>query len=432
MQRLFHATAVAMVLTAVLAAPAHADVAANVTSPRSGEQLTAPTPVEVRVTRALLDPEVSGVSVRISADGREPSPGTQELALSCLSGCGSTESVWGGIDVEPDLAPFADDESEVCNGRWFLQPRASGGSFGAGVALHVSAQPTAVPSVVVTANGTTPTVSWTSSPTPDVTGYRVERSSGGTWTEIAAVGPTVTSARDVTLASGTYRYRVVALRADGRSASGEWLGPCKDTGRDLATASAPREITLRSASGSSGGSSSGSGGESTGSGSTGTSGGSGSTGSTGGQAGATTPTSGGAEATGAGETGETAGETTGSSAGSTAQAGSGPRTQVAAPPSASRGGPNLSAPRLPDQPGAPAETYYGEDDGFTDELDYGEVDPVTGLPIAGGSQTIRIPGGMETFFTSTLDQERVLKPIAGGLILVTLALHLRRWTREQG
>jgi hypothetical protein len=65
------------------------------------------------------------------------------------------------------------------------------------------------------------TLNWTPSPTPDVTGYTVERASGGGWTVVADLsGRTSASWADTSVSGGrSYTYEVVASSPSGSSAS---------------------------------------------------------------------------------------------------------------------------------------------------------------------------------------------------------------------
>lgn len=400
----------AAVLTAALL-PVSASAAARATLVSPGRDAVVSSPVElrVRVTREVFEPDATQVHVRLSADGSGPAPGTSPAALTCISGCGSTDAVWGGRSYDPaTAAPFGGGPG--CNGRWYLQVAVDGGGFGSGTPFVASAPASPARNVRVAIDGRDAVVTWGRAPEPDVVGYRIERRDAGSW---AAVGEAPASADrfvDADLDEGSYEWRVVTLRPDGRG-SGSALSACADREADLTTTSAttrgrvteppPPPPSPTAAPGPDDDATSGGDGTTSGDGTDG--------GTTTGDGTSHGPGTG-AEAPAAGSGAGTGTPTTEDTSG----------TPVAAP----------AAP-APEAPAAPTqeERYYGEDQGVG-TLDYGDAVPgtdpdATAAAPAGGTW---VPGGVS--ISTQLDQARILRPVAGGLVLLTFAFHIRRWQRE--
>ncbi len=435
-------------LAAVLATagPALAATSASVTSPAAGSVVTGPTPIEVQVSRDLIDRPPSQVEVRLSADGQAAADGTTAVALDCIEGCNGTDSTWGGATLQPaTAAPFS--SRAVCNGRWYLQPSVDGGAYGAGAPIVFSSPGSPVSGFSVTDGPGSADLQWIPAGEPDISGYRIERRvAGGDWGAVTTVGPSATSYRDE-VAAGDYAYRIVTLRPDGQ-VDGQPAAPCADGGQDLATTSGTRSVTVPPAPAPSpsadGGSASGAGtsGQSTSGQSTGSPTDQGAGGSDG-------------TAAGTGGTGRTAGGSQGSGEGSTDGGGSRPAAgdasgqptsgspQRVAPPPAPRRSTQESAdaPALPvEQRSAAGPRYYGEDQPYSDTLSYGDAPVVAGRPAAAPSPSAPATatatgdalaaGVVDPFGEQSLELGRILRPVAVGLLLVAIGLHLRRWLRE--
>lgn len=408
--------------------PASAEARATVTSPGQNAVVSDPVDLTVTVTRELLDPEVRTVALRLSADGANRAAGTKTVVLSCVSGCGSERSTWSGPAFVPaTAAPFASES--VCNGRWHLQPSVDSGPFTSGTTVSVAVAPSPARAVSSSTRGTDEiTVRWEAAPEPDVAAYRVERRvDGGSWRTVATVDAGQTSLTRRGLAPGRYEHRVVTLRPDG-FIDGTPAPPCGDQQHDLAATSATTSATLgRSSSPSpSPGSTSSPRPSSSPGPSTGGNGGDGDQtgGDPSGEPGdGSSPDPSASPSDGSGAPGD------GPSPGATRR-GEAPR--IGAPPSARREGPRLSAPSLPSQPGSRQEdVYFGEDGPFSEELDYGDAEGIRDEDPGSRSVTQRVVGGVEVFTERLVDPERILRPIAGGLIALTLGLHLRRWQRDE-
>lgn len=438
--------AVAVVVVLVTAAPALAAVTANMRSPGSGATVTGPVELRVAVTRSnpLLDPEVERVAVRLGAAPGTSAPGSSAAELDCLQGCapepGAEEetSVWGGVRFDPASpgAFFSGGTGPVCNGRWYVQPGVNG-SFEnyPSVEFGVAAAPTPVGSLASSGDLEGITVTWSGPPEQDVAGYVVQRRPEGqsSWTSLRVLEPGTTSYRDAGLDPGGYDHRVVTLRHDGRTPGGEWVAPCQDSetapGSALvasspattATVPAPPPPSPSPSPSPTGGAS----GEPAPSPSpTGDGGGGGESG----------------EDSGGEGTGGTGGESPGPTSGGAGGGGGGGGGQVAPPPPPQRSQQRQAEPPLPAQPRPPPprQRYFGEDDPFSEQLDYGDTrPPEVAAPSPAptrteGAGTERGPEAVRSFVVRNLNQERVLEPLAGGLVLIGLALHLARWLREPG
>lgn len=97
------------------------------------------------------------------------------------------------------------------NGEYVAKARGNcvSGSDESSVRVYVDNAPSTPSGVSASNNGGTITVSWNGNPEPDITGYRVERDSGGGFQSIGTVGGT--SMTD-SPGAGSHSYRVVAIR----------------------------------------------------------------------------------------------------------------------------------------------------------------------------------------------------------------------------
>lgn len=434
-RRAILAVCAAATLVAGSALPATASGSVNVERPFEGSIITSATAVVVAVQEdgcggALEDPATASVDARLATHDGQPFPGSHEAALQRNGDCADTTR-WGGVSVDPaaPMAFFGSGAAPMCNGRWRLQARADGGSWGTGASFQVRRPPAAPADVAAQASGDLVKVTWTKNREPDLAGYRVERRyDGGTWLAAGSVAPSTTSLSDDDVSAGTWEYRVVALRPDG-----DGQQACQDTEPDLETASASRQVTVAEqpapgASPSPSPSPRTGGGSTDGSSSDGSEDSGGTTGDDTSSDGSSEPgtTDGGDWTTGGSDT-TSSGSTDGSSSG----------RRIAAPPAATRTGPDTSAPVLPEVagPGQPRERYYGEDEEYDPALDFGGAEPVEGSETRSRTRTTvaerMVPQAVQDLVARYVDPHRVLKPIAAGLVLVAVAMHLRRWSREQ-
>ncbi|MDP9023001.1 MAG: fibronectin type III domain-containing protein [Actinomycetota bacterium] len=424
MRRLAATAATALIVVLVTAGTAAAAVTASVTSP--GTKIDGPAAVAVRVDRDLTD-SVTAVGVRLRSGGREVRLVEGLECQGCKNNPAWTTSDWAGKTLNPSGLP---------NGTYHLHPVVDGKEFG-GREVWISVPPSPVSNLKTSVSGQDVTVTWTRAPEPDISAYRVQRRiSGGAWQQIASVGPGADRYAE-RLSPGTYEYRIVTVRPDGNGGHIAVTSPAV-----AAAVKSPPPPTQPSET-SGGGSTEGTGGSTSGgstSGSTdGSTGGSdgGSTGATGEtttQPGSGTATGDPASADGEGTAGD--GPQDAPSEASTTQpsvrtAGAGRR--VAPPPGVRRSltlkGFDLS---LPDpQVAGPRERFYGQDQPFSEELDYGDIDPITGEPrVREGTAMRRVPGAVQEFIVARLNAPLVAIPAAAGLLCIALGLHGMRWLRQ--
>lgn len=425
-------------LVVLPAATAHAAGTARITSPGSGATVTAPTPLVAEVVGqagTFLNPRNHAVRFRIADHtGATILDGTSPVDGTCRENCAG-DSTWSGGTFDPaTLAPFA--SRPVCNGTYTLQVRVDDGAW-TGHAVRVARAPSAPGEVAVDAGIREATVSWAAAPEPDIAGYRVQRRAGGSWTTVGQVGPDARSLTDDEVAAGEVEYRVASLRGDGQ-ANGQPAPACADTEPDLATASAPVPTTVRSSSTSSTTSAPAKPTPSSSPSDGGTSGDGDGDGTADGQDGEGGTTDGGttdgdAGSDDAGADGDTATE---DDAPAPARR---PGNRVAPPAAVGTvSGPGVDVPMVPgaDSPQVASEQeerFYGQDDEFSEELDFGDLGSVEAIGEDGTTletRVVRVPGALQSILGEELDLGRVLGPVAAGLIMLTFALHLRRWTRE--
>lgn len=362
-------------------------------------------PIVVSVERGLGE-SVTGVQVRLRPDGGAALDGGRVLALSCVDaeGCGNvgdTQESWGGVRLAPDATPFTD--TEVCNGAYLLEARTEGATTWAASSRVVLTDDVSPPTGVgLDARDGEVTVTWSRVTTPDLRIVVQRRSGSGAWTERAEVAADAGRFVEQVVA-GTYEYRVVAVRGDGW-VDGAPVAPCADDDRDLVAAAPARSVTVAGDAGRPlppTASPSPAAGEGSGSGATESP-----TGSAGG--------GGGSE---------------GDGTSSQPEAAPPPGRRIAAPPPAQGTAPRASAPGLGAAADAPrGERFFGESSGYTEELAYDGVDPVRDIGAA--AQVGGLPGAFAAVSTLDVDLRRILTSVAAGLVMITLALHLRRWSRE--
>lgn len=425
---------VTIAATFAIAVPATAAMAAGtgvITSPAAEATVDSGVPIEVQVTgnTGLFGPNHQ-VQVRLADLAQQPL--SEPVALNCLSGGDScrADSTWGGQTFNPtNLAPFA-VTAPACNGGYHLQVRVDGGNW-TGHRVRVAAAPAAPSGVKVTAGTETATISWTLAGHPDITGHHIQRrAAGGDWATVGTVAGSATSWTDSDAPAGDLEYRVATMRGDGAAADGSPVAPCSDTGTDLATFSdaVPTTVRAAQASGDSGGGS--------------TSGPSRPRPTTqspdadGGDTGGESPSEGASDGDSAPDGGAGAEDPTDPEASEAprVERRAGSRVAPPAPIEQSMRG-DVTVPRTevssPDAPRVAEERYYGEDDEFSEDLPFAEAaGSGSGPAPTTETRTIRVPGALQSVLGEEVDLARVIQPIAGGLLLLTIALHLRRWIRE--
>lgn len=397
-RRLTAAVTVLSAAMALLATTAGSALAADIrfTSPHSGQEVAGPVDIEVRVNRQPTE-QVDSVEVRLSPDGSSPAAGSHPVSLGCQSRCGPSPGqinqdpaqftgwqTWGGAELDP-RSPTAFGLSEpLRNGGWHLQARVNNGSWSSAVDFVVSVPPSPVSGLAGRFINGWVELSWNPSPEPDVSGYRIQRQRPGdtAWQQVGAPGPQTTSYQETAGPPGTYRYRVVTVRPDGR-------------GGKLTATSQPVSVVVQKA-GSPGGPSSG----------------------------PAPPPPG---PTGAGPVG---GPSPGPSVGTIPPPGGLSGGGVNAPPGVRRAVQLESADRPQPPRAAPAPTrYYGENGPFSRELDYGNQGPV-----AAGREDEAAGGAGPRLIREVIDRFNagpVAASMAGGLVLIALGLHTLRWMRQE-
>ena len=432
--------ALVALLAMLPAGAAHAAGAGQVTSPANGATITSATGITVQVTGragSVLDPRDHVVWVRL-ADRSGATAVGQAVQASCADNCGG-DSTWTAPALDPGtMAPFG---GPVCNGGYTIQVQVDDGAW-TGHPIRLARAPHAPRDVAVTPGTEAADVTWGAAPDGDVAGYRVERrASGGSWKVVGTTGAGARGLADADAPAGSVEYRVSTLRGDGL-VGGAPADPCADTEPDLATPSAPVATTVRAPAGStsdgptsparptptpSSGSGSGSGGDGD-DGSAATGGDGSGSGGDGTGDDVVADDSGGDAQPGADDT---------ASDGGSAPARR-PGNRVA-PPTAVGTVTNPSV-TVPDAPRADSplvatggERYYGEGEEFSEEMDFGDLGAVEALPedaVTTETRVIRVPGALQSVLGEELALNRVLAPVAGGLIMLAFGLHLRRWTRD--
>lgn len=391
----FSLLAALVAVALLLPTTASADARASVVAPGRDAVVQSPVALEVEVTREVLDAPPGRVQVRLSADGSGAAAGSRPVDLRCLSGCDTTTAVWGGRSYDPaTAAPFGGGPG--CNGRWYLQVALDDGRFASGTPVVASAPASPPRDVRVAIEGRDAAVTWGRAPEPDVAGYRVERRDSGSWSPVGEVGADATRFVDGDVAEGTYEWRVVTLRPDGRVAGGP-AAPCADGEPDLETTSAAARgrVTQPPPSPAPSPSSSSDPG----------------------------PDQGTADGTGVGDAPVAGDGEVGSDSGEASPDGE----AVATEPTTAGTAP-ASAEAATDEPRD--ERYYGEGE-EVGTLEYDDVVPGDRPTAAAPQGGTWVPGGVSVTTQRDLDRTRILRPVAGGMVLLTFAFHIRRWQREQ-
>ncbi len=386
-RRIVWTTAVLAVLLVVPSVPASA---AEFTLAEPDGDVTGATPLEVHLERDFGGERLRRVRVGLEKDGQRLG---MPVDLRCQSGCeiGDPTAVFvlpddGEFDPSTG-APF-DIEAPMPNGTYRLRVDLIKDSrfqdderFDADI--HLAVAPSAPKQLAAEVEDREVSLTWKAPPEPDVERYRVERRIDGEWEEISTTSST--SSVDEP-GGGTHSYRVVALRSDGRGGS-------------LETASSAKEVEVEpheDDEAGEGGGNGGNGGDGDGTEEAGTEGGGDDDGN-----------GDGGESDGA----DTAGQDTSSTESAESGSSSRDRSGAEAP---STGGNRSSIPGV----------GSGED-GYGTELDYG----ATGNGEGGDDVMVANPGGFRGAMDQIFDAERVAVPVATGLVLTGLGMHLWRWLR---
>lgn len=411
-RRLAAATALAGLLLLCLPAGAWAEPSVTLAGPTDGV-VRERTELRIEVQR-----QDGFETLRGGARARPTSGGTW-VDLDCVGNCESDRSRVYGIEVDPRSgAPFFSrtpangqlDLDVQVDYRRNLQNRSRTVTF----PLVFDAPGSPVTDLVADVSPDGVRLTWNRAPEPDISGYRVERTdAAGKTSQLADLDQGATNLADGA-APGAYTYRVVTIRPSGRSGTHE-------TSATVDVSVPEPEPTPPPASGGNGGGDGGGNGN----------GGGGSGGGNGGGSGG----------------GDGGGDRGGSSSGGSSSRDGGSGSTDGADRSGSSGSssraPRSSTPRAPsiqfERRGIPS---LSSADGFSGELDYGaELPEVAGEgrdaeadadPDGDDEVVLANPGrgsGGGTVLERLTDPDRVAIPIAGGLLLTAVGLHLWRWLR---
>jgi hypothetical protein len=218
------ATLVVLVATLCLALPTAAlAVGATLRGPSDGV-VTGPTSLDLRIHREPFE-AISRIDATLYRGGA-PLDGSRARELcEGLRDCpnGSREADYR-IPFDPrDGAPFlANGGRTLANGPYEL---VVGIQVGQEVQqrplpLTLSVPPAAPSDLRVSTAGTQVSIQWTRGAEPDLAGHRIERSSGSGWARAGEVGGTAEAYVDEP-GPGSHRYRVVVIRPNGRGGSYE-------------------------------------------------------------------------------------------------------------------------------------------------------------------------------------------------------------------
>ena len=207
----------------VRAAPAMAVEEWGVAAPSSGTTIRDRTHLSAFAT-AMPAERVEAVVLRLIGPGLAGAP-TRELQFEAGTPDGG-RSAWG-IDLEP-LASWAAGGGPMANGRYRIEvqvrsslqgvPQEPTGWQGHAIVLDVPPPATRVEVAVAAADARTFDVTWQPVSVPDFVRYEVERAAGldGPWATVARVPAAgATELIDAVEEPGDYRYRVVVVRAGG-------------------------------------------------------------------------------------------------------------------------------------------------------------------------------------------------------------------------
>jgi hypothetical protein len=384
-RRLPHVVAIAAIALLLFPTAAAPPYSLAVENPGNGTVSRA-LDVKVRVNSDLTDPRVTGLRVRL-ASGGDP------VEATCVDACGERGPVFS-FPLDPRAgAPFAD--GPLPNGRTAFEAivsRELGDDQRLAFDLNLRVPGSAVGGLAATIEDRKVRLAWRRAPEPDIERYRVERCGGvcgdesGSWEALRETQPSASSFTDEP-GDGEFSYRVVTIRSTGGDGA-------------LETVSSPVVAEVVAVANGNG---DGSGGDGNGD-----------------------------EADGNGN----GGNGNGDGADDRPQRPERPRSESRERP---RSG---SAPSISSgERGAPRESAGVPEvaDAFEPELDYSGMD--ARLRGGDGGSTpddtdiddeviVGAPrDGDGTFFGALTDPDRVAVPIAGGLLLTAVGLHLWRWLK---
>lgn len=202
MKRFSVLLALALGISGLLASPARADgISVSMTSPGNGAVARGSISVKGFASSDEGIQSMQLVVAGVTVGTMSPSGNKAELSY-----------VWNTV-----YAPQT--YSMIANGDYYAHITAtskSGAQATDEVTILVDNAPSVPKGVSASASGSSVNISWAANPEPDISGYKIERSSGGGWGQVATVGGT--SYTD-NVGAGQHTYRVTALRPSPVSGS---------------------------------------------------------------------------------------------------------------------------------------------------------------------------------------------------------------------
>jgi hypothetical protein len=216
----------ALVAALALLLPATALAAgATLRGPADGV-VSGATSLDVRVTREAFE-AISAIDLGLRRGGAPIEGSTTRRLCEGLRDCpNSDRSADFRVPFDPRTgSPFLPSTAArmLPNGAYELRVSIEIGrdTQERSLDLTLSVPPASPSDVRASAAGQQVTVEWGRASEPDLAGYRVERAAGsGSWSNRAQLGASSTAFADEP-GPGTYRYRVVALRPDGKGGTYE-------------------------------------------------------------------------------------------------------------------------------------------------------------------------------------------------------------------
>jgi hypothetical protein len=353
--------------------------------------VTGPTDLEVRLTREPFE-AITAADAGLRRDGKQLDGSRSVVLCEGWRSCPNSEpSSDHRIPFDPRTgAPFLpEDVARILpNGLYELRVTitVNNAAEQRSLELTLSVPPSAATDVQASAERGTVSLRWTRAPEPDVTGYRVERrTESAGWTAVGDVSASASTFADEP-GAGTHRYRLVTLRPKGEGGTYEVTSP------DV-------EVTVAAAPSDADGGRDGTDGE---------------------EGDATGDGTGGGDAPGHDEDGA------GTEEGEADTASSSSSRSVS-----QRSTSGLQAPTFQRgtarTPGVPGDDH--DPDFFEETLSY------DGDPIAAqrpdrddrGEVLLSVPGIGS--LSGALDDQQAAVPIAGGLLMTAIGLHLWRWLK---
>ncbi len=385
---------IALVAVLLLAFPtaALAAYSAAIAAPENAV-VNGSTEVRVRVERGVGDLGITGLKLR-------PAGGGEWVTVECASNCRrSDRSQVYAFDLDPRSgAPFGDQP--LPNGSFTLDAVVSRDLGGSDrevgqLTLALRVPGSAVGGLAATVEGGDVRLAWSRAPEPDILRYRVERCEGaceadGDWVPVEDVGPGASSHTHAP-GPGEHSFRVVTVRDAGDDGDGTFETVSSPTTAEVARPT-PSESPSPSPS----------------------------------------PSPSDRDDDGDGDPDED-GATDG--AGGAADRGPRPGAVPDLEATPRRDGPQVRSGRAPavalGRGGSGIPDLPAIGDVFSSELDYsGEVPDLTAPETADAEVVLSAPGRSSGSFLGRLtDPNRIAVPIAGGLLMTAVGLHLWRWLR---